>query len=115
MTEAKYTLSDFDEMEVEIKDRKKEVEYLRMACNIAQIGINYRQADLILRLQEKLEKVKGNFSLSDGAKIYSEWNKDWQKYFEEKSICECNGDPSCRMQDNKWLCDSCDKEIKQTM
>lgn len=70
-------------MSVKIKDRKTDVEYLRMACNLAELGIQYQHADLILRLQERLKKLKGKFSLSDGAEIHHKWKEDWNKYFEE--------------------------------
>ena len=72
-------------MEVKIKDRKEEIEFLRMACNMAELGISYRQADLIIRLQERLNTQKGDFSISDGAEIYCKWTQDWQNYFEKQS------------------------------
>ena len=46
-------------MEVKVKDRKEEIEFLRMACNMAELGIGYQHADLIIRLQERLKKLKG--------------------------------------------------------
>lgn len=72
-------------MDVKIKDRKVDIEYLRMACNMAELGINYTHADLIIRLQERLKKMKGKFSLNDGVEIHFEWKKEWEKYFEEQS------------------------------
>ena len=75
-------------MSVKIKDRKTEVEYLRMACNLAELGIQYQHADLIIRLQERLKKLKGKFSLSDGVEIHHKWKEDWINYFEEQSKTE---------------------------
>jgi hypothetical protein len=72
-------------MEVEIKDRKEEVEFLRMACNMTELGISYLQADLILRIQETLKKKKGSFSLTDGIEIGYKWKEGWRKYFEQQS------------------------------
>ena len=72
-------------MEVKIKDRNKEIEFLRMACNMAEIGIDYQHADLIIRLQERLKKLKGKFSISDGVEIHHKWKQDWQNYFEVQS------------------------------
>ena len=73
-------------MDVKVKDRKNEVEYLRMACNMAELGINYIQADLILRLQERLSKLKGGkFSIDDATHIHYKWKQEWQKYFEEQA------------------------------
>jgi hypothetical protein len=72
-------------MEVKIKDQKEEIEFLRIACNMAEIGISYQHADLILRLQEKLKKLKGKFSISDSVEIHYKWKEDWRNYFEEQS------------------------------
>lgn len=69
--------------DVKIKDRKYDVEILRMACNLAELNIGYVQADLILKLQDRLEKIKGKFSLHDGIEIHHKWKEDWIKYFEE--------------------------------
>ncbi len=71
-------------MEVDVRSRKIEVEYLRMACNMAEVGISYTQADLIMRLQERLSKLKGEFSLHDGVEVYHRWKEDWQKYFDNQ-------------------------------
>jgi hypothetical protein len=75
-------------MDVKIKDRKEEIEFLRMACNMAELGIGYQHADLIIRLQERLKKLKGKFSLKDGVEIHYKWKEDWQKYFEQESKTE---------------------------
>lgn len=75
---------------VSVKDRKEEVEFLRMACNIADLGIDYLNADLIIRLQKRLKTKKGNFSIKDGVEVRQEWVNDWNKYFEEKSKEEEN-------------------------
>lgn len=69
-------------MDVKIKDRKTEVEHLRMACNLAELNISYIHADLILKLQERLKKLKGKFSICDGIEIHHKWKQDWHKYFE---------------------------------
>jgi hypothetical protein len=70
-------------MEVKIKDRKEEIEFLRIACNMAEFGIAYQHADLIIRLQERLKELKGNYTISDSVEIHYKWKEDWQKYFEE--------------------------------
>ena len=72
-------------MDVNIKDRKEEIEFLRMACNMSELGINYTHADLIIRLQNRLSKLKGKFSIKDGVEIHHKWKQDWQNYFEEQS------------------------------
>lgn len=72
-------------MDVKVKDRKKEIEYLRIACNMAELCINYTQADLILRLQERLKKKKDSFSISASVEIHHKWKDDWDYYFEKQS------------------------------
>lgn len=74
--------------DVKVKDRKKEIEFLRMACNMAELGIGYQHADLILRLQDRLNQLNGEFSLNDGIEILHKWKQDWEKYFEEQSKSE---------------------------
>jgi hypothetical protein len=71
-------------MDVKIADRKEEIEFLRIACNMAELGISYIQADLILRLQERMKKKKGMFSMKDGAEIYYKWRQEWEQYAEQQ-------------------------------
>jgi hypothetical protein len=72
-------------MEVKIKDRKEEIEFLRMACNMAELGIAYQHADLILRLQEKLSELNGKFSIRDAIEVHSKWKEEWREYFEKQN------------------------------
>lgn len=72
-------------MKVRIKDRKKEIEYLRMALNLCEIGVDYTHADLIIRVTKALKKMKGDFSLEDGVKVHHKWKEEWEKYFDEES------------------------------
>jgi hypothetical protein len=72
-------------MDVKIKDRKEEIEYLRMALNMCELGIDYTYADLIIKVSEKLKGAKGEFAISDAVEIYHKWKNEWQKYFEEES------------------------------
>lgn len=71
-------------MEVKIKDRSNEVEFLRMALNMCELGIDYTQADLIIRVTKSLNKLKGKFSINDGVEIHHKWKEEWQKYFENQ-------------------------------
>lgn len=72
-------------MDVKIKDRKEEIEFLRMALSICELGVNYIQADLIIRVFERLQKLKGKFSLHDGVELHHKWKQEWQEYFEKQS------------------------------
>ena len=75
---------------VKIKDRKKEIEFLRMALNICELGVNYEQADLIIRINKKVEKMGGKFSLEDGIEIYHKWKHDWLEYYDPKNQRKIN-------------------------
>ena len=55
--------------EVLIKDRKKEIEYIRIALCMAEIHIDYQIADLINRVLKELDKQKGEFKIDDSIKI----------------------------------------------
>lgn len=71
-------------MDVKIADRKENIEFLRIACNMAELGISYIQADLILRLQERMKEKKGMFSMKDGAEIYYKWRQEWEQYAKQQ-------------------------------
>lgn len=68
-------------MEIRIKDRKDEVEMLRMSLAMAELHIDYPCADLILKVQERLKKLKGNYSLNDGIEVHHKWKDKWDYYF----------------------------------
>ena len=70
-------------MEVRIKDRKEEVEYFRMAVNMGGLGIDYTQAELILKIHQGLKKLKGKFTIADGVEIKYQHLQQWQEYFEK--------------------------------
>ena len=57
-------------MNVKVKDRKDNIEFVRMALNLAEIGVDYPNADLIVRIMERLNELKGKFSLKDGIDIH---------------------------------------------
>lgn len=63
-----------------------------------------------------------NLNVFQKADAVIEYNKllDYVKVIEEqlriggvvKSFCECKEEPSCRIQYNKYYCNTCDKELK---
>lgn len=55
-----------------------------MALNMCELGVGYTQADLILRVLERLNKVKGEFRISGAVEIHHKHKQEWQTYFEEK-------------------------------
>ena len=80
-------------MNVKIKDRKDEIEYLRMALNMCKIGVDYPNADLIIRVQNRLKKLKGKYSIKDSVETLHEWEGDWDKYFKENTRAEIKAIP----------------------
>lgn len=68
-------------MEVKIKDRKDEIEWIRMSLCMVEIGIGYTYADLIDRVMKALKSKKGEYSLKDSAEIHAQWQKDWDLYW----------------------------------
>ena len=73
-------------MEVKIKDRAKEVEYLRMALNMCELGVSYEQTDLIRRVITKVDELNGDFSLQNGIELLQKWQHDWQVYADNQTI-----------------------------
>ena len=65
-----------------MEDRQEDVEFIRIALSAVQIGVNYCQADLIKRTLDVLEQKKGDFTTRDASFILSEWEADWDEYFE---------------------------------
>jgi len=66
-----------------IKDRKKEIEILRMALNLSEIWMDYESTDLLVRVQDKLNKKKGKFSLNDGVEIFHKWKEEYREYYKK--------------------------------
>ena len=72
-------------MEVLIKDRKDEIEYLRMALAITEIGVSYEQAELINNVVNKVRQCKGNFNIHDGVKLLYAWKDKWTNYYDKQA------------------------------
>lgn len=70
-------------MEVKIKDRYPETEYLRMALAMCEFGVSYEQTDLIQTVTREQKRLGGDFSLKDGAKVFTAWKNKWEKYHSE--------------------------------
>lgn len=70
--------------EVSVKDREKQVEYLRMALSMSEFGVSYEHADLINQVAKRVQSIGGSFSLEDGSKIFVEWKEKWEKYYTEQ-------------------------------
>ena len=69
--------------EVKIEDRDISIEYLRMALNMCQIGVNYQQAELIFAVVNKCELLGGSLTVDNACAIFSAHKKKWDKYFNE--------------------------------
>ena len=72
-------------MEVQIKDRKDEIEYLRMALAITEIGVSYEQAELINNVVNKVRQRKGKFNIHDGVGLLYAWKEKWRGYYEKQT------------------------------
>jgi hypothetical protein len=70
-------------IDVKIKDRKKDVEMLRLALSMSGVGANYITCDLISKVLSGMKKKGGKFSLLDGAKIEAAHEKEWTAYFKK--------------------------------
>jgi len=68
-------------MDVKIKDRKTEVEYLRFALNLTELGVDYITTDLINTVFEAVKKKKGKFNIEDACKIRVAHDEKWSAYF----------------------------------
>ena len=72
-------------MDVQVKDRKDEVEYLRMALAIAEIGVSYEQAELINNVVNKVRQRKGKFNIHDGVGLLYAWKEKWRSYYDKQA------------------------------
>ena len=72
-------------MEVQIKDRKDEIEYLRMALAITEIGVSYEQAELINNVVNRVRQRKGKFNIHDGVGLLYAWKEKWRGYYEKQT------------------------------
>ena len=71
-------------MDVKIKDRIEEVEFLRMALVMAEIGVDYKIADLINRVSYRVRQLEGKYTINDSVEILYKWKEDWLKYDENQ-------------------------------
>lgn len=70
--------------DIPVKDRTKEIEYVRAILNMVEIGITYTGADLIITVLDALKNKGDKFSIQDGVNILFDHKKKWEKYFKDK-------------------------------
>jgi hypothetical protein len=73
---------------VKAKDRKNEVEMIRMALNMCNIAVGYQHADLINRIVTGLQKTKGNMSIREVIEIHNNWLLECEQY--ERTIVKAS-------------------------
>jgi hypothetical protein len=75
-------------IDCDIKDRREEVEYLRIILAMAEFGVSYVQADLINRCVKLRNEKGGDAVVSDGVDVFWEWKRHWNDYatMKEKGI-----------------------------
>lgn len=71
-------------MMIPFKDRKPDIEYLRMALNICELGVSYEQTDLIMRAYNLVKEKKGKTDINNAADIYYKWQNEWDEYYKQK-------------------------------
>lgn len=76
--------------EVKISDREYSIEYLRMALNMCEIYVNYQQTELIFKVINKCDLLRGDFSVEDACDLLSVNKAKWDKYFNEEKIIKKN-------------------------
>lgn len=69
--------------EVKIKDRERAIEYIRMALNMCEIGVNYQQAELIVTVVSECDRLRGDLTVEDTYNLLSAHKAKWEKYFNE--------------------------------
>ena len=62
-------------MDIPVKDRTKEIEYVRAVLNMVEIGITYTGADLIITVLDALKNKGDKFSIQDGVNILFDHKK----------------------------------------
>lgn len=69
--------------EVKFEDREYYIEYIRMALNMCEIGVNYQQTELIDMVVRECDRLGGDLTVEDACDLLSEHKKKWDKYFNE--------------------------------
>lgn len=77
-------------MNIPVKDRKQEIEYLRSALNMVGLTFDYPTTDLLLRTQAVFKKKKGKFSISDGVDVLYAWKGEWDEYLSQSGQEQTN-------------------------
>lgn len=67
--------------QVKIKDRKKDIEFLRMGLNMCGIKVDYTHTDLISKVFTIVNEKKGKSDMKDMSLILAEWETHWNEYF----------------------------------
>ena len=70
-------------MDIDIKDRVKDVEYLRLALNCCDLAVDYKTSLLIHLVSEKIIASNGNCTINEIVNINCEWKRNVEKYFEQ--------------------------------
>jgi len=66
-------------MTVPVKDRKFEVEYLRMGLAMSEVGVSYETADLIYQIANDPKVKSGKFDMKDGVNTFYQWQIKWYR------------------------------------
>ena len=67
-------------MDKKIKDRKSEIEFIRMALNTCEIGVSYNATDLILRVIDMVKLKGGETTLLDSVTLHQKFIEECKAY-----------------------------------
>jgi hypothetical protein len=59
-----------------------------MALVMAEIGVDYKMADLITCIIKRVKELKGEYTIKDSIAIFYKWKEDWEKYDETQKKSE---------------------------
>lgn len=71
---------------IKYEDRDESINNFRIALSMVGIAAQYEDADLIYQVIKLVEKRKGSTDLRDMTTLQLEWERKWEKYFQEHKI-----------------------------
>ena len=71
------------EKRVRIKDYKKDRHIMTIALGGVGLGLRYEDVDLLMLIQEALERRGGKLTINETTEIQFNWKDKWDVYFEK--------------------------------
>lgn len=70
--------------QIKIKDRDEQIEGFRLACNLADLPMNYHTADLIWRIFQLIQQKGMDLDMRTIIKERSRHDQHWINYFKDQ-------------------------------